>query len=98
MDFQSQQIERIVEAIALTLPSGGVGNNSIMGGIGTLSTDQNSNNSVRYEDYCIRELAFDLGVDPRALKGKIQTIFSGTHEQVNAAAQIDKINNLQFHL
>lgn len=41
MDFQSQQIERIVEAIALTLPSGGGnGNNSILGGIGgTLSTD-----------------------------------------------------------
>lgn len=41
MDFQSQQIERIVEAIALTLPSGGVGNNSIIGGIvgSTLSTE-----------------------------------------------------------
>jgi hypothetical protein len=40
MDFQSQQIEKIVDAIALTLPSGGVGNNSIIGGIvGTLSTE-----------------------------------------------------------
>jgi hypothetical protein len=41
MDFQSQQIERIVEAIALTLPhAGGVGNTSMLGGIGgTLSTD-----------------------------------------------------------
>ena len=77
MDFQSQQIEKIVDAIALTLPSGGVSNNSIIGGIvGTLSTDQNSVNGVRYEDYCIRELAFDLGVDPRALKSKIQQVFS----------------------
>jgi hypothetical protein len=33
-------------------------------------------NNVRYEDYCIRELAFDLGVDPRALKSKIQSVFS----------------------
>jgi hypothetical protein len=56
----------------LTLPSG-AGNTSIIGGIGgTLSTDQNSNSgAMRYEDYCIRELAFDLGVDPRALKAKI---------------------------
>jgi hypothetical protein len=55
----------------LTLPSGGVSNNSIIGGIGTLSTEQNSTSSVRYEDFCIRELAYDLGVDPRALKAKI---------------------------
>ena len=41
---------------------------------------------MRYEDYCIRELAFDLGVDPRALKAKIQTIFSGTSENMNAAS------------
>ncbi len=44
MDFQSQQIERIVEAIGLTLPSGGgggAGNASLLfGGIGgTLSTE-----------------------------------------------------------
>ncbi|CDW74770.1 protein kinase domain containing protein [Stylonychia lemnae] len=96
MDFQSQQIERIVEAIALTLPSGGVSNNSIIGGIvGTLSTEQNSTSSVRYEDFCIRELAYDLGVDPRALKAKIQTIFNQTSSD---NAQIDKINSLQFHL
>jgi len=56
----------------MTLPSGGVSNNSIIGGIvGTLSTEQNSTSSVRYEDFCIRELAYDLGVDPRALKAKI---------------------------
>jgi hypothetical protein len=80
VDFQSQQIEKIVDAIALTLPSGG-GNNSIIGGIvGTVSTEQNSVNGVKYEDYCIRELAFDLGVDPRALKTKIQQAFaSGAH-------------------
>ncbi len=61
----------------MTLPSGGVGNNSIIGGVGgTLSTDHNSTNSVRYDEYCIRELAFDLGVDPRTLKAKISTIFN----------------------
>lgn len=76
MDFQSQQIERIVEAIALTLPSGGVGNNSIIGGLGTLSTDQNSTSGIKFEDYCIRELAYDLGVDPRALKQKILNLFN----------------------
>ena len=97
VDFQSQQIEKIVDAIALTLPSGGLGNHSIIGGIvGTVSTEQNSVNGVKYEDYCIRELAFDLGVDPRALKSKIQQAFaSGLN---NPDSQSDKLSNLQFHL
>ncbi len=81
MDFQSQQIERIAEAIALTLPSGGSmpgGNNtSFLGGIGgTISTnniDYSQANSLmtRYDDQLIRELAFDLGVDRHSLKGKL---------------------------
>jgi hypothetical protein len=85
-----------VEAIALTLPSGGVGNTSIIGGIGgTLSTEQNSTNNIKYEDYCIKELAFDLGVDPRALKAKISTLFSSTGQDHSST---DKINSLQFNL
>ena len=42
-DFQAKQIERVIDAIALTLPSGGIGG-SILGGLGlggggnTLST------------------------------------------------------------
>jgi hypothetical protein len=81
-----------VEAIALTLPSHNL-NQSIAGissgGVaGTLNSGaasdllsnggSSSTNNSRYEDHCIRELAFDLGVDPRALKGKLSTIFAGS--------------------
>lgn len=97
MDFQSQQIEKIVEAIALTLPSGGVNNNnSFIGGTlstGGINSDQTSlGNSLKYDDGCIRELAYDLGVDPRSLKAKLQTLFTQHNAETNA--QIDKINNL----
>jgi len=65
---------------------GGFGNASILGGIGgTLSTDQNLQANVKYEDQCIRELAFDIGVDPRALKTKIQSLYAQTsNDNTNA--------------
>lgn len=97
VDFQSQQIERIVEAIALTLPSGGVGGNTSMlgGAAGTLSTDAAS---VMYEEHCVKELAYDLGVDPRALKSKLQSLFGKTTVQGSDQQQIEKLQSLQFHL
>ena len=99
IDFQSQQLEKIVEAISLTLPSGGGNNQSILGGIvGTISSngcfDSNAG-TMRYDDHCIRELAFDLGVDPRALKAKLSSLYSsaGTED----SSQVSK-NSQQFHL
>ena len=95
MDFQSQQIERIVEAIALTLPQGTSNTNqSFLGGfgIGTISSGNlEYNPTQKFEDYCIRELAFDLGVDPRILKSKLLQMFSGQEKETN-------LNNIQFHL
>ncbi len=48
--------------------------------MGTLSSEMTSNNggtgAMRYEDNCIRELAFDLGVDARSLRGKLQSLYS----------------------
>lgn len=91
-DFQAKQIERVVEAIAMTLPPGA--NHSIIGGLGmagggnTLSTanldignnvsDGNGGQSsiFRYDDYLIKELAFDLGVDMNVLKRQLQSLFS----------------------
>ena len=32
---------------------------------------------MRFDEHCVRELAFDLGVDTRALKQKLASIFSG---------------------
>jgi len=94
-DFQAKQIERVVEAIAMTLPAGA--NHSMIGGLGmgmgsgnTLSTanldighnlsdPMGSSTNVsqfRYEDYLIKELAFDLGVDMMVLKRQLLTLFS----------------------
>jgi hypothetical protein len=73
-------MERIIEAIALTLPSGGnnVSHNSSL--IGTLTSganaDYESGLAMKFDDNCIRELAFDLGVDPRALKSQLSKIFT----------------------
>lgn len=98
-DFQAKQIERVVEAIAMTLPSGGGAAGSLIGGMmsnagggNTLSTANldivNSNNmsnaqntsqnhgSFRYEDYLIKELAFDLGVDMSVLKRQLMALYS----------------------
>lgn len=68
-----------MEAIALTLPNLGSGGNntSFLGGIGgTLSTNNIdlSTGNVKYEDTLIKELAFDLGVDPHALKMKLHSV------------------------
>lgn len=32
---------------------------------------------MRFDEHCVRELAFDLGVDTRALKQKLAAIFFG---------------------
>ena len=39
--------------------------------------------NLRYDDHCIRELAFDLGVDARGLKQKLASLFSlqGAHAE-----------------
>jgi len=58
-DFQVAQIERIVDAIGMSLPSTGF-----------------EPSLLKYEDAFIRELAFDIGVDPRALKGKLSQLLS----------------------
>ena len=69
-NFHAQYIEKIVEAIALTLPTGG--NTSLLGAIGgTLGTntlESAPSMGVRFEEFCIRELAYDLGVNPIHLK------------------------------
>jgi pantothenate kinase-related protein Tda10 len=70
-------MERIIEAIALTLPSGsGKSHTSSLAGTLSNQTNQESIAEMKFDDYCIRELAFDLGVDPRALKQKLQSIFN----------------------
>ena len=55
----------------------GGNNTSFLGGIGgTLSTNNMdiSSANVKYDDTLVKELAFDLGVDPNALKIKLHTI------------------------
>jgi hypothetical protein len=69
LDFQYTQIEKIVEAIALTLPSTGASNSLLSAG------DFNMIGGVRYEEYLIRELAFDIGVDMHVLKNKLLQMF-----------------------
>jgi hypothetical protein len=39
-----------------------------------------SGGGARFDDHCVRDLAFDLGVDARTLKGKLAAIF--TQQQV----------------
>jgi len=34
--------------------------------------------AIRYDDHYIKDLAYDLGVDPRSLKGKLATIFAAS--------------------
>ncbi len=67
-----KQMEKIVEAIALTLPNGGV-NQSGLSNIGTQSTsnlaiqaeggNQGQERNFRYE--MIKELANDMGFEPK---------------------------------
>jgi hypothetical protein len=53
---------------------------------------QNGQSLARYDDYCIRELAFDIGVDPNALKNKMKSILSGIggHEEDNRGGNNNK--------
>lgn len=63
-----------------------------------------SHPSIRYDDHCIRDLAYDLGVDPRSLKGKLASIFAASQvgglsgTQSDNSSQIDKIHNMQFNI
>ena len=94
-DFQSQQIDRIVEAIALTLPSLGGGNGTLTTSGGSELASVSSANSIRFDDNCVRDLAFDLGVDARSLKGKLSSIFAGGPPDQQ---QIEKIQSMHFNM
>lgn len=61
-DFQSTQIEKIIDALTLALPQRGA-----------ISTK--SSNQFMFQDSDIKELSYDLGVDPRILKYKLQQTF-----------------------
>jgi hypothetical protein len=60
--------------------------------------------SIRFDDLYIRDLAYDLGVDARALKGKLATIFAasqvggGLQGTTAEGASIDKIHNMHFNI
>jgi len=51
-DFQSTQIERIIDNLCLAMPSRG--------------------QNIQFHDSDIKELSYDLGVDPRILKFRLQ--------------------------
>ena len=50
---------------------------------------QNGQHMSRYDEYCIRELAFDLGVDPNALKAKLKGVWSSQQEDDSRGNKID---------
>ena len=64
--------------------------------------------SMRFEEHCIRELAFDLGVDARALKQKLASLFSSggggsSNQAISDSASsyngsIDRIHNMHFNI
>lgn len=66
-DFQYNQIERIIDALTLALPSR-------TGGAGYGSANQ-LNPAQPFLDSDIKELSYDLGVDPRILKFQLQKNF-----------------------
>lgn len=81
-EYQAKQIDRIVEAIALTLPPGV---SQAPGGLaGTLSTaNLDSNNTAgqvnatqQYRYDLVKDLAADLGVDHKVLQKQLQTVFT----------------------
>jgi hypothetical protein len=90
-----------VEAIALTLPSSAV-NTSTLSSHATQQDSQHHylSQMMRYDEHSLRELAFDLGVDTRALKAKLAQLFMGVGSVSDSqhASQIEKINNLNFNL
>lgn len=55
---------------------------------------------MRYDENSMRELAYDLGVDIRALKSKIASVFmtGSVSDTASHASQIEKINSLNFNL
>ena len=55
---------------------------------------------MRYDEHSLRELAFDLGVDTRALKSKLASLFmvGSVSDSASHASQIEKINSLNFNL
>ena len=55
--------------------------------------------ALRYDDYCVRELAFDIGVDPNALKNKLKMIWqNGEAELHKQHTDTDNQIPMQFHL
>ena len=67
-DFQYTQIERIIDALTLALPS-----RSVTGGYGGASNQLNA--AHPFMDSDIKELSFDIGVDYRILKKQLQMHF-----------------------
>jgi len=84
-DFQIKQIDRIVEAIGLTLPHGQVNKSFLVGGntqsTANLDYQQNASGRVQvnaqfYDDFLTKELAYDLGVDVQLLRHQLRALFS----------------------
>lgn len=67
-DFQSMQIEKILEALSLATPQ-----------------QSSGGHKFSFSDPDIKELSYDLGVDPRILKYKLQQHFQ--HSQALKANQ-----------
>lgn len=68
-DFQSSHIDRIIDALTLALPGGGY----------ATAPGQSSGGSsipAGFSDSDIKELSYDLGVDARILKYKLQQHFA----------------------
>ena len=64
-DFQQNQIERIIDALVLALPSRGSAGFRASGSQGLHG----------FSDSDIKELSYDIGVDPRILKYQLQKYF-----------------------
>ena len=60
-DFQSMQIEKILDALTLAMPS-------------------RQGGQFSFSDSDIKELSYDLGVDPRILKYKLQQNFKQSQQ------------------
>ena len=80
-DFQLKQIERVIEAIALTLPNGSLNKNIIAGNTLSIANLDYQNAQIKqhqsfFDEHLTKELAFDLGVDVNLLKHELETLFS----------------------
>ena len=85
----------------MTLPSSAVNTSTMSSNL----TQQDSHHHylaqmMRYDENSMRELAFDLGVDTRALKSKLASLFmaGSVSDTASHASQIEKINSLNFNL